>query len=324
MGKEAENKSTSKSKNKKVDNKSKKSTKTEIKEKSIKQTKEKTSSFGKQLRYIVPIIIFILVIFVLWIAFTPDVTADEVKAQLIIDTGDVQIKSEGGAWTTAENGMDLFESDSIKTGDDTSASIILFKTSIIRLDNNTEVTIEKLIQDSKETSVEIEQNSGRTWNTVSKISGIDNYEVQTPTTVASVRGTSFGVYYLADGNISVAVGNGTVNVTTYINGEPQFSIEVEEYLSLTIDPKKPGKKPNTEPVEEDEWFEENQEKDEDLVGDLKEEIYMRIEPFLSEVRELFGGPTDEELEALIEGYILGYWTLPEDTPEWARKLFEFK
>jgi hypothetical protein len=325
MGKEAENKS----KNKKVKNKTKKSTKTEIKEKSTKQaektqTKEKTSSFSRPLRYIVPLIILVLIIVVLWVAFTPDVTAEEVKAQLIIDTGDVQVKSEGGVWTTAENGMDLYESDSIKTGDDTSASIILFKTSIIRLDNNTEVTIEKLIQDSKETSVEIEQSSGRTWNTVSKISGIDNYEVQTPTTVASVRGTSFGVYYLADGNISVAVANGTVNVTTYIDGEPQFSIEVEEYLSLTVDPKKPGKKPKTEPVEEDEWFEENQEKDEDLVSDLKEEIYMRIGPFLPEVRELFGGPTDEELEALIDGYILGYWTLPEDTPEWARKLFEFK
>ena len=316
MGNEAENKSN----NKEVDSKSKKSTKQTEK----KQTKEKTNSFSKQLRYIVPVIIFILIIVVLWVAFTPDVTAEAVKAQLIIDTGIVQVKSEGGVWTVAENGMDLYESDSIKTGEDTSASIILFKSSIIRLDNNTEVTIGKLIQDSKETSVEIEQNSGRTWNTVSKISGIDNYEVQTPTTVASVRGTSFGVYYLADGNISVAVANGTVNVTTYINGEPQFSIEVDEYLSLTVDPKKPGKKPKTEPVEEDEWFEENQEKDDDLVGDLKEEIYKRIGPFLAEVRDLFNGPTDEELEALIEGYILGYWTLPEDTPEWARKLFEFK
>ena len=43
--------------------------------------------------------------------------------------------------------MDLYESDSIKTGEDTSASIILFKSSIIRLDNNTEVTIGKLIQE---------------------------------------------------------------------------------------------------------------------------------------------------------------------------------
>jgi hypothetical protein len=315
MGKEAENKSIKKSKSKKVNKKP--DEKKEI------ETKEQTNVSKKKFGLIIAVLFIFCIIIIAWFVLNPGTEEDEIKAQLIIESGEVQVKTAGGAWTTADNGMDLYESQSVKTGDNTSASIILFKSSIIRLDNNTEVTIRTLIEED-ETNIEIEQNSGRTWNTISKISGIDNYEVQTPTTVASVRGTSFGVYYLADGNISVAVGNGTVNVTTYENGTPVFSIEVPEYLSLTVDPKNISKKPKTEPVEEDEWFEENQEKDEELIFDLKEEIYKRIEPFLSEIRELFGGPTDEELEALIDGYILGYWTLPEDTPEWARKLFEFE
>ncbi len=314
MGKEAEKKSKNKSKNKQVDKKPIESKNSE--------SEEKPGFSRKKLSLIMSVLVIICIIVFAWIALNPEVAADELKAQLVIESGEVQYKSTGGTWTTAENGMDLFESDTVKTGDNTSASIILFKSSIIRLDNNTEVTISKLIEED-ETSVEIEQNSGRTWNTISKISGIDNYEVQTPTTVASVRGTSFGFYYLADGNISVTVGNGTVNVTTYENGQPLYSIEVPEYLSLTVDPKKLDEKPKTKPVEDDDWFNENQEKDEELIGDLKEEIYKRIEPFLPELRELLGGPTDEELEALIEGYILGYWTLPDDTPEWARKLFEF-
>jgi hypothetical protein len=317
MGKEAK-----KSITKEIKNTLKNST--EQKKDVDKQIKNKPGFFSKKISLIITLIIIICIIVVAFIALNQEVAANEVKAQLVIDYGEVQVKSNDGSWSTAENGMDLFESDSVKTGDDTSASIILFKTCIVRLDNNTEVSINKLVQDAEEKSVEIEQNSGRTWNTVSKISGIDNYEVQTPTTVASVRGTSFGIYYLVDGNISVTVSNGTVNVTTYKDGQPQHSIEVTEYLSLTVDPKNPDKKPKTKPVEEDDWFDENQDKDEELILDLKEEIYMRIEPFLDEVRELFGGPTDEELEALIEGYILGYWTLPEDTPEWARELFEFK
>lgn len=316
MGKEAEKKSNNKTKNKQVDKKP-----IELKKN---DTKQKPGFSRKKFSLIISLIIIIFIIAFIWIILNPEVVADEVKAQLIIESGDVQVKSAEGSWTSAENGMDLYESDSIKTGDNTSASIILFKSSIVRLDSNTEVTINKLIRDAEETSVEIEQDSGRTWNTVSKISGIDNYEVQTPTTVASVRGTSFGVYYLADGNITVTVGKGTVNVTTYKDGEVLYSIEVPEYISLTVDPKNPEKPPKSKPVEEDEWFDENQEKDNELIEDLKEEIYKRIEPFLSEVRGLLGGPTDKELEALIDGYILGYWTLPDDTPEWARKLFEFE
>ena len=284
---------------------------------------EKSKSMKKRFRFIIPIIVIICIIGFFWLILNPEVVAEEVKAQLIIESGTVQVKHAGESWISAENGMELYESDSIKTGNNSSASIIFFKSSIIRLSSNTEVTISKLIQQVEETSVELEQNSGRTWNTISKISGIDNYEVQTPTTVASVRGTSFDVYFLLDGNITITIGNGTVNITTYKNGQILYSLEVPEYLSFTVDPKNLEEIPEPEPYEPDEWILENQQKDDELVGDLKEELYKRIGPFLTEVRELFGGPSDEELEALIEGYILGYWTLPEDTPEWARSLFEF-
>ena len=150
----------------------------------------------KKFLFILPVIIILCIIGVIWFALGPGVVKAESKAQLIIESGTVQVKHAGESWISAENGMILYQSDSVKTGDNASASLILFESSIIRLDSNTEVTLREIIQQEGETSVKIEQDLGRTWNTVRNISGIDNYEVQTPTTIASVRGTSFGVFII--------------------------------------------------------------------------------------------------------------------------------
>ena len=132
--------------------------------------------------------------------------------------------------------MLLCQSDSIKTGENTSASIILFESSIIRLDNNTEITIKEILQQEGKTSVKIKQDSGRTWNTVLRMSGIDDYEVHTPTTVASVRGTSFDVWVrifdipIEDGNLTylvdIGVGRGIVLISRLLDGQVVDSIEI--------------------------------------------------------------------------------------------------
>jgi len=35
------------------------------------------------------------------------------------------------------------------------------------------------------------------------------------------------------------------------------------------------------------------------------------------------GINDQELDALIEGYIFGYFDIPEDAPKWIKDLFKF-
>jgi hypothetical protein len=284
-----------------------------------KQNRETRSKLErKKVVLLLSIIIIICIIGAIWIILTPETA----QAQLIIESGFVQIKHEGETWISANNGTLLYQSDIVKTGGNSSASIILFQSSIIRLDSNTEIKIKELLAMEGETSVILQQDIGRTWNTISKISGIDNYEVQTPTTVASVRGTSFDVYIFANGSVKISVGNGTVNVTTFKDGEVLHSIEVPEYISVTIDPDKINKTPTPQPYDEDEWILENQQEDNELKEDLRAEIYKRIEPFIPELKNLYN-ITDYELEVLIDGYIDGYFDLPPDTPEWVRKLFEF-
>ena len=118
----------------------------------------------KKFLLIIPVIVILCIIGFVWFIQTPSVSADVVTAQLVIEYGDVEVKHTGESWITAENGMLLYKSDSVKTGDNTSASVILFESSIIRLDSNTEITLQEILQEAGKTSVTIQQDAGRTWN----------------------------------------------------------------------------------------------------------------------------------------------------------------
>jgi len=286
----------------------------ENKSKKSKKTNEKRSepkSMRKKILLILPIIAIICIAGFVMLTLTPDV----VKAQLIIESGTVQVKHTG-SWTEATSGMELYQSDSVRTGYNASASIILFKGSVIRLDNNTEITLKKIIQ-QEETSVTIQQDAGRTWNTVQKISGIDNYEVQTPTTVASVRGTSFDVNVHANGITVVSVIKGMVNVSKTENGTV-YIVELNENWSITVDYDEMGQQ---QPFEPDDWIQDNLLKDDKFKGDLKEILYSKIEPYIDDLKNLYG-MTDEEIDVLLDGYINGDFSIPSDTPDVYKKLFE--
>jgi hypothetical protein len=255
----------------------------------------------------------IIIICIIGFLLLTSSSGEESKAQITDISGSVQVKHEG-SWVTAENGMDLYQSDFVKTGDNSSASLILFKSSIIRLASNTEVTLKEVLEVAGETSVTLQQDAGRTWNTIAKMSGIDNYEVQTPTSVASVRGTSFDVYIHADGNVTISVVNGTVNVTDI--DEIIFTIEVLENLSVTIDPDQMDEPPSLEPFVKDDWILDNLLKDETFRDALKDELYGKISPYIPEIRETYGiNITDEEIDILIDAYIHGKFDLPSGLPE---------
>ena len=279
--------------------------------------KTKTTSSKIKILFIVSIVVIICIVGLFWFMQSPNV----VKAQLIIESGDIQVKHAGGSWISAQNGMDLYQSDSVKTGDNTSASIVLFESSIIRLDSNTELMLQELIQQDGETSVTIKQDAGSTWNTVSKMSGIDNYDVQTPTTVASVRGTAFVVIVESNGTTYYGVEHGILNVSSISNGTIQDTIDVSGNKSVIIYVDMVDKSLEIKSFDKDDWILENLLKDEQLVMDIKEELYKRIEQYIPELKELYG-ITDEELDVLIDGYLLGYYDLPPETPNWIREIFE--
>jgi hypothetical protein len=128
------------------------------------------------------------------------VLAPEVHALASITTltnvqGDVFVRHRGDDVVAAREGDVLVAGDSIRTGQDARAEITYFEGSSVLLDPDTELVIEALATEADGgTVVAMWQAVGRTWHVVTKlISGSSRYEVRTPTSTASVRGTIFAV-----------------------------------------------------------------------------------------------------------------------------------
>ena len=111
----------------------------------------------------------------------PAVTA----AVLYVESGDVQVNT-GAGWQAGQDEMTLNQGDQIKTGEG-EATVILREGEVVHLQPNSEIKLDQ-ISDKK---IKISQVTGETWNKITKISGVSEFTIETPSTVATVRGTEF-------------------------------------------------------------------------------------------------------------------------------------
>ena len=111
-------------------------------------------------------------------------------------SGDVQVRhSATGSFVSATDGEVLTAGDTIRTADGARAVLTYFEGSSVSIEPNSELTIDiaSALSDGS-TVVVMQQNFGRTWHVVTKlITGNSKYEVKTPASTASVRGTAFQV-----------------------------------------------------------------------------------------------------------------------------------
>ncbi|MCK4670040.1 MAG: FecR domain-containing protein [Nanoarchaeota archaeon] len=155
----------------------------------------------KKFKYI-SLAIFIIIILIGGIGYFSITGSATRVAFLNIESGEVMVNT-GSGWKPAVDDMDLDLDDKVKTGADSEATIILHESVIINLDSETEVAIANLNKEN----VKVKQESGSTWNKFTGMAGIGEYSVETPNTVATVRGTGFGINME-----SVVVGEGEVEV----------------------------------------------------------------------------------------------------------------
>jgi hypothetical protein len=111
----------------------------------------------------------------------------EYLAVLYVDDGDVEVMTNG-RWQTAINEMSLGEEDRVRTLDG-EATLLFSDTIITSLEPYTEISIKEI----SESNVAISQSKGSTWNKFLSITGIKSFDIETPSTVATVRGTEFGI-----------------------------------------------------------------------------------------------------------------------------------
>ena len=146
---------------------------------------------------------------------------------LSITKGNVFVMKAGtDSWIEAEVGMSLEAGDAIKTDDFSSAEITFFDGSTIELQAGTEVEVVSLdiSTDTGSTTITLEQTIGTTISRVTKLlDPASRYEVETPTGVAAVRGSSMLVEVFADGSTSVTNIAGEIWFT-YDGGELQIPV----------------------------------------------------------------------------------------------------
>ncbi len=125
--------------------------------------------------------VVILLAAVFWTLSASSITA----AILYIDNGVVEVDI-GNGWTAGADEMELGEGAKVRTKEG-SASVVLREGEVMSLEPNTEVELSELSKNK----ISIKQIAGETWNKITRISGVSSYEVETPNTVATVRGTEF-------------------------------------------------------------------------------------------------------------------------------------
>lgn len=162
--------------------------------------------------------------------------------------------------------------------------------SLMSLDQETEVVITFTLDRTS-----IQQLIGRTWHRVVRLSGSGSYEVITPTAVAAVRGTRFGVDVVTEKGKPVAkvyVTENTVAVTQIIEQQGEIIYGEEELVSIgeVVEVQEADTSLELEVEEipldtlQTEWFEENIKLDEQ-VDEIKSETVEDIHEAIEEVVE---------------------------------------
>jgi len=130
---------------------------------------------------IIGIVILVVLVVVL---FT---SKSEAAARLSIDEGVVEADT-GSGWQPAVDGMSLSENDKVRTQEGI-AILFLYDSIIVQLEPFTEVVLSDLL----ETHPVVSTTGGSVWVKFVSLIGIEGFSVETPNTVAIVRGTEFGV-----------------------------------------------------------------------------------------------------------------------------------
>lgn len=144
-------------------------------------------------------IIGIIVVLSLAIAFF--VLAQTAKASvgnLQVYQGSTEVIREGKS-VAGKTGLGIQVNDTLKIAPDSTVAIVLKDSSVVRLEAGSEIEIEELsYQGQKIKQASFKLKFGRLWSRVAPLENGGQFDVETPTVVAAIRGTSFNATYKAD------------------------------------------------------------------------------------------------------------------------------
>ncbi len=198
---------------------------------------------------------------------TPTPPTEKQSDILDVSEGKVTLTHEGQTKTisTGER-VPLAENDKITTDVETIAFIRYNDDTFVRLAPETTVVFHQ----TKDFKTTVENQGGSIFVRFKKLLGVvESFEVETPTAVATVRGTAFAVWYRSDKTSRISVVEDIVDVIKKDeNGKrlPETKISVPQENKADVHPKK--EKPTvvtklTDTDEEQKWIRLNKEIDDE-------------------------------------------------------------
>lgn len=164
------------------------------------------------------IVILILLALVLMSAFAL-AQPERTPATLVVLKGQAIVVQEGGLLAAAEKivtpsqAVLVWAGDEIRVARDAAAQVRLLDGSTVDLDQNTEIQITELQTNPESYRVQLHLLAGKLLNRVERVLGSgDTFDITTPSSTASVRGTVFTVAVVAPDVTYIACREGTVAV----------------------------------------------------------------------------------------------------------------
>lgn len=176
---------------------------------------------------------FLVFVFILsLIAFLKSAEIATPQAKLIISDGNVTVCKKGNSkWENAVIYEILSPGDEIKTSANSMAVLLLWDKSTIRISENSHIKIEILSQNGEDVNIKFKLYIGKVWADVVKFcTESSSFEVESPYTVASVKGTEFEVDTNGE-DTTIDVWDGNVNVK---NNKKEFLLKQNMKIKAAI------------------------------------------------------------------------------------------
>ena len=235
------------------------------------------------MKIIINIVIFLLVSVNLYASGVAKVTALRGEASFIRD----------GEQKVLALGSDIFEKDTIKTGDKTKLQMIFNDETIVTLGKNSHFSVEEyLFEDTKTPSVKFGMLRGAMRTITGKIGKIapQKFSVETKTATIGIRGTNFSIIIEEDGSFNAYCTYGAISVTVrgreyivqqgyYIHISPDGKVEIKEFTPEDLKNMKKQYfsflRPKHSPIGKDSGVENDEQLDvtiTDISGELVKEL----------------------------------------------------
>jgi len=164
-----------------------------------------------------------------------DVEDNQIQDKEIITigsiTGEVKIM-RNGQWIKAKKGMEINNDDLVAVGAVSKAIIRLGKTKVV-LKEATQISVSRLVSPTAIRTL-LRMRTGKIEAKVHREAGIESdFKAFTPTSVTSVRGTTFQVRYIEKTGVTdVYVEEGEVSVTDN-NGQGEVIVQANQHTSVS-------------------------------------------------------------------------------------------